>query len=79
MLHSIEFLRTDIGEIRMFSYDKKKRDDTHHKFQEKKQVFFNSDACNLVSVQSAMHPLDYMLRLVALEWVLQDNELLASV
>lgn len=33
------FLRTDIGEIRIFSRDEKKQDDMRHEYQMKYQLF----------------------------------------
>ena len=58
------FLRTDIGEIRIFSRDEKKQDDMHHEFQVKmpevadKIKFYIGDVRDLQSVKSAMHGVD---------------------
>ena len=58
------FLKTDIGEIRIFSRDEKKQDDMRHEFQVKmpevadKIKFYIGDVRDLQSVKSAMHGVD---------------------
>ncbi len=60
------FLRTDIGEIRIFSRDEKKQDDMRHDFQVKmpevadKIKFYIGDVRDLASVKNAMHGVDYI-------------------
>ena len=55
------FLKTDIGEIRIFSRDEKKQDDMRHEFQARmpeaanKIKFYIGDVRDLQSVRSAMH------------------------
>ena len=54
------FLRTDIGEIRIFSRDEKKQDDMRHEYQAKfpevahKIKFYIGDVRSLESVRAAM-------------------------
>ena len=69
------FLKTDIGEIRVFSRDEKKQDDMRHEFQAKmpevagKIKFFIGDVRDLASVKNAMHGVDYILHAAALKQV----------
>jgi len=69
------FLKTDIGEIRIFSRDEKKQDDMRHEFQAKmpevaeKIKFYIGDVRNLESVKSAMHGVDYIFHAAALKQV----------
>ena len=69
------FLKTDIGEIRVFSRDEKKQDDMRHEFQAKmpevanKIKFFIGDVRDLASVQNAMHGVDYIFHAAALKQV----------
>lgn len=69
------FLKTDIGEIRIFSRDEKKQDDMRHEFQVKmpevvdKIKFYIGDVRNLQSVKSAMHDVDYIFHAAALKQV----------
>ena len=69
------FLRTDIGEIRIFSRDEKKQDDMRHEFQAKmpeesnKIKFFIGDVRDLASVKNAMHGVDYIFHAAALKQV----------
>lgn len=69
------FLRTDIGEIRVFSRDEKKQDDMRHEFQAKmpevaeKIKFYIGDVRDLASVKSAMHGVDYIFHAAALKQV----------
>lgn len=69
------FLRTDIGEIRVFSRDEKKQDDMRHEFQAKmpevsdKIKFFIGDVRDLASVKNAMHNVDYIFHAAALKQV----------
>ena len=69
------FLKTDIGEIRVFSRDEKKQDDMRHEFQAKlpevadKIKFYIGDVRSLESVRSAMHGVDYIFHAAALKQV----------
>ncbi len=69
------FLKTDIGEIRIFSRDEKKQDDMRHEFQAKmpevaeKIKFYIGDVRDLQSVKSAMHGVDYIFHAAALKQV----------
>jgi len=69
------FLKTDIGEIRIFSRDEKKQDDMRHEFQAKmpdvaeKIKFYIGDVRDLASVRNAMHGVDYIFHAAALKQV----------
>lgn len=69
------FLRTDIGEIRIFSRDEKKQDDMRHEFQAKmpevadKIKFYIGDVRDLESCRGAMHGVDYIFHAAALKQV----------
>ena len=69
------FLKTDIGEIRIFSRDEKKQDDMRHEFQAKmpevadKIKFFIGDVRDRASVKNAMHGVDYIFHAAALKQV----------
>ena len=67
------FLKTDIGEIRIFSRDEKKQDDMRHDFQVKmpevaeKIKFYIGDVRDLQSVKTAMRGVDYVFHAAALK------------
>lgn len=69
------FLKTDIGEIRVFSRDEKKQDDMRHEYQlnmpevSDKIKFFVGDIRDLASIKSAMHGVDYIFHAAALKQV----------
>ena len=69
------FLKTDIGEIRVFSRDEKKQDDMRHEFQAKmpevaeKIKFYIGDVRDIASVRNAMHGVDYIFHAAALKQV----------
>ncbi|MCH1940964.1 polysaccharide biosynthesis protein [Holdemania massiliensis] len=69
------FLKTDIGEIRIFSRDEKKQDDMRHEFLVKmpemadKISFYIGDVRDLASVKNAMHGVDYIFHAAALKQV----------
>ncbi len=69
------FLRTDIGEIRIFSRDEKKQDDMRHEYQAKfpdvayKIKFYIGDVRNLESCRAAMPGTDYIFHAAALKQV----------
>ena len=69
------FLKTDIGEIRIFSRDEKKQDDMRHHFQATmpeaadKIKFYIGDVRSLESVRGAMYGVDYIFHAAALKQV----------
>ena len=69
------FLKTDIGEIQIFSRDEKKQDDMRHEFQAKmpdvadKIKFYIGDVRDLQSVKNAMHGVNYIFHAAALKQV----------
>lgn len=69
------FLKTEIGEIRIFSRDEKKQDDMRHEFQQKmpevahKIKFYIGDVRDIQSVNNAMHEVDYIFHAAALKQV----------
>ena len=69
------FLRTDIGEIRIFSRDEKKQDDMRHDFQARmpevagKIKFYIGDVRNRNSLTYAMKGVDYVFHAAALKQV----------
>ena len=69
------FLKTDIGEIRIFSRDEKKQDDMRHEFQAKmpevaeKIKFYIGDVRDIQSVRAAMNGVDYIFHAAALKQV----------
>ena len=69
------FLKTDIGEIRIFSRDEKKQDDMRHEFQAKmpevaeKIKFHIGDVRDIQSVRNAMYGVDYIFHAAALKQV----------
>ena len=69
------FLRTDIGEIRIFSRDEKKQDDMRHEYQAKypevahKIKFYIGDVRDLQSCRNAMPGVDYIFHAAALKQV----------
>ena len=69
------FLRTDIGEIRIFSRDEKKQDDMRHDFQTRmpevanKIKFYIGDVRNKSTLRYAMKGVDYVFHAAALKQV----------
>ena len=69
------FLRTDIGEIRIFSRDEKKQDDMRHEYKAKfpevahKIKFYIGDVRSLESVRAAVPGTDYIFHAAALKQV----------
>ena len=69
------FLRTDIGEIRIFSRDEKKQDDMRHDFQARmpevahKIKFYIGDVRNRTTLRYAMQGVDYVFHAAALKQV----------
>jgi len=69
------FLKTDIGEIRVFSRDEKKQDDMRHDFQARmpevanKIKFYIGDVRNRSTLKYAMQSVDYVFHAAALKQV----------
>ena len=69
------FLRTDIGEIRIFSRDEKKQDDMRHEYQAKfpdvahKIKFYIGDVRSLESCRGAMTGVNFIFHAAALKQV----------
>lgn len=70
-----KFLRTDIGEIRIFSRDEKKQDDMRHEYQARmpevahKIKFYIGDVRNKSTLKYAMKGVDYVFHAAALKQV----------
>ena len=69
------FLRTDVGEIRIFSRDEKKQDDMRHEYQANypdvahKIKFYIGDVRNRSTLRTAMRGVDYIFHAAALKQV----------
>jgi len=63
------FLKTDIGEIRIFSRDEKKQDDMRHHYKDEKIKFYIGDVRDIDSLRSAMQGVDYVFSAAALKQV----------
>ena len=69
------FLRTDVGEIRIFSRDEKKQDDMRHEYQANypdvahKIKFYIGDVRNRSTLKTAMRGVDYIFHAAALKQV----------
>lgn len=69
------FLKTDIGEIRVFSRDELKQDNMRHEFQAKfpeasnKIKFYIGDVRDINSIKNAMYGVDYVYHAAALKQV----------
>ena len=69
------FLKTDIGEIRIFSRDELKQDDMRHELQSRmpqaanKVRFFIGDVRDLTSIRNAIYNVDYVFHAAALKQV----------
>lgn len=63
------FLKTDIGQIRIFSRDEKKQDDMRHNYKDPKLRFYIGDVRQLDSVQEAMAGVDFVFQAAALKQV----------
>ncbi len=69
------FLKTDIGEIRIFSRDELKQDDMRHFYQREypehsgKLKFYIGDVRDRQSIDKAMHGVDYIFHAAALKQV----------
>ena len=63
------FLKTDIGQIRIFSRDEKKQDDMRHQYPDPKLRFYIGDVRNLDSVREAVDGVDFIFHAAALKQV----------
>lgn len=63
------FLKTDIGEIRIFSRDEKKQDDMRKKYNNSKLKFYIGDVRDFNSVIDAMRGVDFVFHAAALKQV----------
>lgn len=63
------FLKTDIGQIRIFSRDEKKQDDMRHRYNNDKIKFYIGDVRDLPSIKNAIHGVDYIFHAAALKQV----------
>ena len=63
------FLKSDIGEIRIFSRDEKKQDDMRRVYQDDRVKFYIGDVRDLSSVRGAMHGVDFIFHAAALKQV----------
>jgi len=63
------FLKSEIGQIRIFSRDEKKQDDMRHQYHDPKVKFYIGDVRQLDSVQEAMEGVDFVFHAAALKQV----------
>lgn len=63
------FLKTDIGEIRIFSRDEKKQDDMRKKYNNSKLKFYIGDVRDVNSIEDAMRGVDFVFHAAALKQV----------
>ena len=63
------FLKTDVGEIRIFSRDEKKQEDMRLELRDSKLKFYIGDVRELSSVNAAMKGVDYVFHAAALKQV----------
>jgi UDP-glucose 4-epimerase len=62
-------LNTDISEIRIFSRDEKKQDDMRHFYKNPKIKYFIGDVRDRMSIDNAMHGVDFVFHASALKQV----------
>lgn len=63
------FLKSDIGEIRIFSRDEKKQDDLRHKYKTDKIKYYIGDVRNISSIRDAVKDVDFCFHAAALKQV----------
>lgn len=63
------FMKTDVGEIRIFSRDEKKQDDMRHFYHDDKIKYYIGNVRDLQSIKNAMHGVDYVFHAAALKQV----------
>ena len=64
-----KFLKTDIGQIRIFSRDEKKQDDLRIKLSNNKVRFYLGDVRDISSIKTAIKGVDYVFHAAALKQV----------
>ncbi len=64
-----KFLKTDIGEIRIFSRDEKKQDDMRRVFRDSRVKFYLGDVRDPQSIKSAISGVDFIFHAAALKQV----------
>ena len=63
------FLKTDIGEVRVFSRDEKKQEDMRRRFDDSRLNLIIGDVRDISSLGSAMHGVNYVFQASALKQV----------
>lgn len=63
------FLKSEIGEIRIFSRDEKKQDDARKRYKSDRLKFYIGDVRDSASVMNAMRGVDYVFNAAALKQV----------
>jgi UDP-N-acetylglucosamine 4,6-dehydratase len=63
------FLKSNVSEIRIFSRDEKKQDDMRKHYNDPRLKFFIGDVRDSLSIQGAMHSVDYVFHAAALKQV----------
>jgi len=64
-----KFLKTNIGEIRIFSRDEKKQDDMRNQYSSPKLKFYIGDVRNKSTIRDALYGVDYIFHAAALKQV----------
>src|SRR5438105_189725 len=64
-----KILKSEIGEVRIFSRDEKKQDDMRQSLKNGNVKFYIGDVRNLESVREAMRSVDYVFHAAALKQV----------
>jgi len=62
-------LKTDVGQVRIFSRDEKKQDDMRHQYASSKLRFYIGDVRDLDSIREAMSGVDFVFHAAALKQV----------
>lgn len=64
-----KYLKSDIGEIRIFSRDEKKQDDMRHEYNDDRIKYYIGDVRNPQSIASALRGVDFVFHAAALKQV----------
>jgi len=64
-----KYLKSDVGEIRIFSRDEKKQDDMRHKYHDDRVKYYLGDVREPDGVASALRGVDYVFHAAALKQV----------
>ena len=64
-----KYLKSDIGEIRIFSRDEEKQDTLRHEIQDNKVKYYIGDIRDYESINDAMAGVDYIFHAAALKQV----------